>query len=49
MKNTAIVITAICALVVLEGLALWQGIDGTVFSVVVALVAGMGGYEIAKK
>jgi hypothetical protein len=45
----ALGITAICALVILEGLALWQGIDGTVFSVVVALVAGLGGFELASK
>ena len=36
---------AIAALVILECVALSKGINGTVLSVVVAAVAGIGGFE----
>lgn len=39
---------AIAGLVVIECVALSQGIDGTLMSVVVASVAALGGYSAAK-
>jgi len=37
---------AIIAIAVLEGIALHQGIDGTLFSVVIAVIAGLAGYSV---
>ena len=42
-------ITAICGIVVLEGIALMKGIDGTIFSMVIATLAGLGGYYLRGK
>lgn len=39
----AVSCVAIIALAVLEGIALWQGIDGTQFMAVVAAIAALGG------
>lgn len=44
MKWTPIV--AIIAIAGLEVLAIFQGINGAVFGIVVAAIAGLGGYEI---
>ena len=44
MKWTPIV--AIIGIVILEGIALLKGVNGTVFSIAVAALAGLGGYEI---
>ena len=41
-----IVITAIIGLVVLECVALMNGIDGTIFSIVIAIIAGLAGWVI---
>ena len=41
--------TAICAifaLALMECVALYQGIDGWLFGIVVAAIAGLGGYKI---
>jgi len=37
---------AIGGLVILEAIALHEGIDGTLFSVVIALIAGLAGYSV---
>lgn len=44
MKWTPIVAMVLIAL--LEGIALWRGVDGAVFGFVIAALAGLGGYEI---
>lgn len=44
MKWTPIV--SIVSIVILECVALTQGVNGTVFSLVIAAVAGLGGYQI---
>jgi hypothetical protein len=38
---------AIAGLVVLDSVALFNGIDGTVMAGTVALIAGLGGYSLA--
>ena len=42
-------IVAMACLTTLEMTALIMGVDGAVFAVVVAAVAGLGGYTIGKK
>ena len=44
--NYKVIIAAIAALVVLEALALFKGINGTLFSLVIMLIAGLAGYVI---
>jgi len=39
-------ITAMVCITALEAVALFQGINGTVFMLVVAALAGLGGYEV---
>jgi len=39
-------ITAMVCITALEAVALYQGINGTVFMLVVAALAGLGGYEV---
>lgn len=47
MKDgTKITITAIIALVIIESIALFNGIDSWMFGIVVAVIAGLGGYKI---
>jgi len=43
--------TAIIAIVILEALAIWKGIDGALFGIAIAAITGLGGYVvgIAKK
>ena len=41
-----IVVTAILCIAVLEFMALWRGIDGTYFGLVVAAIAGLGGFTL---
>jgi len=40
------VLVAIVGLVILECVAMFNGINGTVFSVVIAAIAGLGGYSL---
>jgi len=37
---------AIAGIVILEAIALYQGIDGAALSLVIAALAGLGGYEL---
>lgn len=39
-------ITAIVCITGLEGIALWQGIDGVLFGVAIAAISGLGGYQV---
>ncbi len=39
-------IAAICGIVILESIALMKGIDGTVLTMVIGVLAGLGGYYI---
>ena len=39
-------ISAICGIVILESFAIMNGIDGTILTMVVATLAGLGGYYI---
>ncbi len=39
-------LAAICGIVILESLAIIKGIDGTILTMVVATLAGLGGYYI---
>ena len=39
---------AIAGLVVLESLALMKGIDGTILSMVIAIIAGLAGYTVRR-
>ena len=45
-ETKTVVMTAIIGLVILEAIALFNGINGTLFSMIVAAVAGLGGYII---
>ena len=42
-------ITAICGIVVLESIALYKGIDGTILTMVIGVLAGLGGYYIRRE
>ena len=44
MKWTPII--AMLSIVVLEAIALLKGVDGAVFGIVIAALAGLGGYEL---
>ena len=44
--NTKIVLMAIGCLTLLEAVALSQGINGTYFSMIVAAVAGLAGFQL---
>jgi len=44
--NYKVVITAIASLTILECVALCNGINGTIFSLVIAIVAGLAGLTI---
>ena len=39
-------ITAILCITILEIMAIWAGIDGAIFGMAIAAIAGLGGYEI---
>lgn len=45
-KTTVIAIIAIC---VLEGVAIFKGINGAALAGALTLIAGLGGYELGKK
>ncbi|GAH21603.1 unnamed protein product [marine sediment metagenome] len=42
-------IIAIVAIALLEGYAIYTGIDGALFGVAIAAIAGLGGYIIKQK
>ncbi len=47
-NNFLVTITAILCITVLEAIALYKGIDGTLMATVIAALAGLGGYTLAK-
>ena len=49
MKTLIGVCMAIISLTILEIYALSQGINGSLFTIVIAAIAGLGGYIIPKK
>ena len=46
MTPKSIVITAIICIAILESVALYMGIDGALFTLVIAVIAGLAGYVI---
>lgn len=49
MKKTIKACFAIGCLTVIESIALLKGVDGALFAVVIAAIAGLGGYTIGRK
>ena len=50
MKDkTLITIIAIISIMILEVIALLQGIDGQIFATVISILAGLGGYTVGRK
>ncbi len=47
MRATPII--AIIAIVTLEGIALWQGIDGALLGLALVAISGLGGYELKSR
>jgi hypothetical protein len=47
-KHWIITVTAIVCITVLEAIALYRGIDGSLMATVIAALAGLGGYTIAQ-
>ena len=44
--DKSIIITAILALAALEMMALYQGINGKLFAIIIAVIAGLAGWVI---
>jgi len=44
--STLIKLEAIGAIALLEGIALYKGIDGVILSAVIAVISGLAGYTI---
>lgn len=42
-------IVAIIAIALLEGFAIWQGINGATLGIATAAIAGLGGYAVHRK
>lgn len=49
MSKHYVTIAAILCITVLEGLALWKGIDGKILSGAIGVIAGLGGFIAGKK
>jgi hypothetical protein len=47
-KSVIVTITAIVCITVLEAIALYRGIDGSLMATVIAALAGLGGYTLAQ-
>jgi hypothetical protein len=47
-RHWLITVTAIVCITVLEAVALYKNIDGTLMATVVAALAGLGGYTLAQ-
>jgi uncharacterized membrane protein YgaE (UPF0421/DUF939 family) len=47
-KPWIITVTAIVCITVLEAIALYRGIDGSLMATVIATLAGLGGYTLAQ-
>ena len=44
--NWKVIVGAIAGIVILDGIALFKGIDGTMFSLSLAAIAGLAGYVL---
>lgn len=42
-------LTAIGAIMILEGIALFTGHNGTMYTISIAAIAGLGGYSVKKQ
>lgn len=49
MSNYVTICVAIICITILEGMALWRGIDGSVFMTSIAAISGLGGYAFARR
>ena len=50
MKDkTLITLSAMLSIMILEGIALYKGVDGTALSWVVGTLAGLAGYHVGKR
>jgi hypothetical protein len=47
-KHWVITVTAIVCITVLEAIALYRGVDGSLMATVIAALAGLGGYTLAQ-
>ncbi|MGH8003259.1 MAG: hypothetical protein ACRECJ_00845 [Limisphaerales bacterium] len=47
-RPSAVLISAIIGITVLEGLALYKGLDGKFFGLALASIAGIGGFSLSK-
>jgi len=43
-----VTVVSILGIVILEGIALWKGVDGVALSAGVAAIAGLGGFRLGK-
>ena len=41
-------LAAIVGIIILDSLALWQGVDGVILMSALALIGGLAGYEVRK-
>ena len=41
-----IIMTAILAIVIIEGMAMYHGIDGYLLSIIIAIIAGLAGWTM---
>jgi len=48
-EQTFLKLWAITVLAILGAIVLYSGIDGHLFSVIIAVIAGLAGYEIASQ
>lgn len=49
MRKHIVTIVAIVCITILEAIALIRGIDGAVFSTIVGVIAGLGGFWLGKQ
>lgn len=47
-RHWLVIVTAMLCITVLEGIALYKNIDGTLLATVVAALAGLGGYTLGQ-
>lgn len=49
IKAKSVTITAIIAITILLGIALFKGIDGSLLAIGISTIAGLGGYALGKR
>lgn len=45
-EKTIMAMLAAVLIAILEAVALWKGLDGAYFSAVIAMIAGLGGFQV---